>query len=555
MAKKIDLMQKTTNDNFSINKNTHPTNYNEEPVDDIENEETTENVASTTNENINPRQNAINTIKDFNENTTTNEKIEILMKNPVTRKVILALIPIVIGLLFIVYIIMVISGSDNLGGMATSGYYTPQCEEITVIFTNKNNNYEVTGTATYDLETYVAGVISGEVGFFGNLEVDKAFAIAARSYVLTRESNCTIESSDRYQVFREPTGGGTDLLAIQAANETKGQVLLSNNRLTSTQYDAFACIAKDDNYYTVSQANQKLPISWVESKINPNSMPAWFICDGKENLRNHHGNGMSQYGSLYLATELGYDYKQILNFYLGDKNITISTKGFVSSIANLEIKNTTKASELHTPLGNYLNEKGSSIEDLNNFIYSNVQSNGSGTRAGVVTAAVSIVNYLYDNLNVRIPYYWGGNYQHIGVNPSFGGRINSSVSRGGSVYSYSGFDCSGFVSWAIKNGGYKMSRLTTQSFHNAFSNDSCSISNQSCIGQPGDLINSASCHVQMIVSVDEANGKYYIAESTGSLGLIIRPVNMHSSNCGNAETRILHMDNFYNKSSNVDTNY
>ena len=42
----------------------------------------------------------------------------------------------------------------------------------------------------------------------------------------------------------------------------------------------------------------------------------------------------------------------------------------------------------------------------------------------------------------------------------------------------------------------------------------------------------------------------------GNNGLIMRKWNMHSGNCGSGcQTKILHMDNFYNDSSNVDPNY
>ena len=264
--------------------------------------------------------------------------------------------------------------------------------------------------------------------------------------------------------------------------------------------------------------------------------------------------GISAWGSYYLATVEGYDYLQLLNYYLGDHNITISTRGFTSSIQGLEIKNTTDAQELHDNLGRFLNNNGSSIDELNDFIKTNVKNNGAGSRAGVVTAAVTLINYLYDGGHVRLPYYWGGNYQHIGVNPDFGNQISASVSIYGKAYYYSGFDCSGFASWAIKNGGYNFSRHTTTTFHSEFSGDSCLMSDPSCIGQPGDLINSSGCHVQMIVSVDEASNKYYIAESTGGLGLVMQQANMHSGICGN-NTRIIHMDNFYENKANVDNNY
>ena len=472
------------------------------------------------------------------------------LKNPVTRKIIIVLLPVLLILFLIMYIAAILDDDDGEGGgMATAGYYAMRCEEVNVIFTDKKNGYEVTGTGTYPLEEYVAGVVAGEVAYLGSIEVDKEFAIAARSYFLTHDEDCTIESSDRRQVFRELTDSPTDQMARQAAEETKGQVLLKDNQIYGTEYDAFCSIEVDENYYTISQANQKIPRSWVDSQRGIAEEWKQGTCAG------NHGRGLSQFGSLYLANEKDYKYPELLAFYLGDEFTISSGSGFMTSIPGLEIKDTTNSKELHEKLTTYLSSNGTSIDEMNNFIRSNVESNGVGTREGVVTAAVSLVNYLYDGLGVRIPYYWGGQYQYVGVNPSFGGATSPSTTPGGNVYNYTGLDCSGFASWAIRNGGYNFSRHTTHNFHSEFAGDSCNITDRNCIGQPGDLINSASCHVQMIVSVDEDSGKYYIVESTGGYGLIMHQWSMHTSNCGNQETRIIHMDNFYNNKANVDTNY
>lgn len=573
MGKKIDLNQKKNNVVFTKNKNSRsinspyllsPNSQNtENNQEEIPNQDTNlkdmENKFSPKIRGVNNPLKMYQNIRNQTNSMKTEDKMKLLLQNPIAKKIVIKVaiiaIPIILLLILILYIVIAITGSDD-GSIAMGSYYSMRCPEVTVIFTDKKNGYEVTGTATYPLEEYVAGVVAGEVGFLGSLEVDKTFAIAARTYFLTHDDgNCTIESSDRKQVFRELTESSTDKQALQAAEETAGQVLLSNNELYGTQYDAFACIAKDNNYYTIAQANQKIPIEWIEGRINPINQPDWFICNGIENLRNHHGNGLSQYGSLYLATEKEYTYDQILEFYLGDKDIKISRGAYMTSIAGLEVKDTTNSQMINASLENYLSNNGSSVEQLNSFIYESVSKNGKGTREGVVTAAVSLINYLYDNFNVRLPYYWGGSYQNYGVSPNFGSWVGPSCSET-TCYFKSGFDCSGFVSWAIKNGGYNFNRNSTYGFDDKFSSDSCDITSKDCIGQPGDLINSRECHVQMIVAVDQESGQYIIAESTGgNMGLIMRKWNMHSGNCSSSTTKILHMDRFYNDHSNVDPNY
>ena len=483
------------------------------------------------------------------------KKIKAIIKFPkrivYTFVAILLLLPIII----LALIIVVFSNEDAAigegAGYATSGYYNIGCEDVTVIFTNKDNNYEVTGQGTYPLEEYVAGVLNGEVGEFNNLEVYKEYAIAARTYFAYQtagKTDCTIESSDRKQVFRP----SPNALMRQAAEETKGEVLLnSDGRLMLTEYDAFCTIDVDDNYYTLGQKNQKIPKKWVEDQNG--IKPKWKEpgCNG------NHGRGSSQWGSYYLATEKNYNYSQLLNYYYStdDIPITIGSSSFIESIANLDIKSTVNASnQLNQPISSFLTSKGSSLEEYNNYIEKSVREAGVGTRAGVVTAAVSAINYLYDNFNTKIMYYWNG-YSEMtkGISPNIGKNIPSSRSVGGNIYYFVGFDCSGFVSWAIKNGGYNVTRMSVNGLDNlAGSSNMCDITKSSCIGQPGDFISYKETHIKMIVSVDKENNRYYVAES-GDNGVVITTQPMHSK--GRVDTNILLMDEFYNNQNNVNHNY
>lgn len=429
-------------------------------------------------------------------------------------------------------------------------YYTSKCQEVTVVFVDKNNNYAPTGTQTYPLEEYVAGVISAEVGMFSSApELLKAFAVAARSFVITAsDDNCTIEASARKQAFKDLSDNANAEIFRSAANETTGEVLLKGGEVFQAQYDAFAVASVDSNYYTLKQASQKIPVSWVESHISKASLNFYANAN--------HGRGMSQWGSYYLATEKGYTYKDIINFYYQGEDIQFGVRSAATtSIANLDIKTTTNAKNtLNQPLTEFLAANNDSLENYNNFIKSSVDSVGVGTRDGVITAAVSLINYLYDNYNTKLPYYWGGSHQMYGL-PSSIGTYEASIAKNNGTHDYYvSFDCSGFVSWAIKNGGYEFNnRLTTVGFDDKFSKDSCAITESNCIGEPGDLVNSRSGHVQLIISVDENRGKYIIAESSN--GVVINEINMHSNPRAGTNTKILHMSTFYNNPENVDPNY
>ena len=579
MARRIDLGRQRDNSNFHMHRDTRPFLYedeldenNENPQDNL-NEEDENNYndyyyeqGNDSNEYTGTRPSIRQTLAsalgrkrkknnsglannalESAENEIEGQAIRFIMRKLVLKKVILIAIPIILVLLLITFLFASIIEIDGKSGLATGGYYAMKCPEITVIFVDKSNDYAPIDSETFEFEEYVAGVIRGEMAMLHNIEMYKEFALLARTYAAGKiGDDCTIEASDRRQVFaRIEDGFAYADMIYQAVQETKGQVILQDNELVNVHYDAFCSIAVDDNYYTIKQASQKIPRSWVDSQ--PGIAASWK----QGNCAGNHGMGVSTWGSYYLVTEEGYTYDEVLKYYLGD-DIMISRGGFIGSIDGLEIKDTVGATPLNESLSSALEEHGSSIEELNSFIHDNVEENGAGTRAGVVTAAVSLIDYLYDGMGVKIPYYWNGKHQVIGVPSNLGGLTTPSAHG----ETHAGFDCSGFVSWAIMNGGYNFSGVSTKGFDQYAYGDDCYMSESSCIGQPGDLLNSTDCgsgigHVQLIVAVDEDSGVYYIAES--SYGVTMTSVPIHGGRCANM--KVLHMDNYYNNSANINYNY
>lgn len=169
---------------------------------------------------------------------------------------------------------------------------------------------------------------------------------------------------------------------------------------------------------------------------------------------------------------------------------------------------------LHQPLDEFLSSKGTSLEAFNNLIASNVEENGYGTRAGVVTAAVTLIAELGNNYNVKIPYFWGGGHADGVVDGALGywGSTQCHTYANGQSYNYCGLDCSGFVPWAIKNGGFNITPLVTGGFQSLPGAERVSLTN-SAVLQPGDLLESSG-HVILIVGVDENN--YICAEAAGN---------------------------------------
>lgn len=193
----------------------------------------------------------------------------------------------------------------------------------------------VTGdlAGTYDIEEYIAKVISNENDWApnGNLENNKAQAVAARTYVLRRTNNCenTIENSTRNQTMAAVASNA----AIAATNEVAGQVLVdAEGNYISTEYDAFCLDHSDDDNYYIVQKNVAIPKTWAQEQKIPTSYLT-NVCgtDGDGG----HGRGMSQWGSRYLSTQ-GYTYDQILyTFY---DNATLKT--LVSLSLGLETTDT-----------------------------------------------------------------------------------------------------------------------------------------------------------------------------------------------------------------------
>ena len=170
---------------------------------------------------------------------------------------------------------------------------------------------------------------------------------------------------------------------------------------------------------------------------------------------------------------------------------------------------------LHTSIDSFLASNGSSLEEFNNLITSNVNDAGYGTRAGVVAAAVTLIGELGDNYNVKVPYFWGGGHGRVadGVVANWGSNECHTYANGTS-YNYCGLDCSGFVSWAIYNGGYNMYPMSSGSFSNLAGAKRVSLKN-SAVLQPGDLLDSNG-HVILVVDIDEESKEYICAEASGN---------------------------------------
>ena len=168
---------------------------------------------------------------------------------------------------------------------------------------------------------------------------------------------------------------------------------------------------------------------------------------------------------------------------------------------------------LHERLDTFLQSNGTSLEEFNNLISSNVQEAGYGTRAGVVAAAVTLIAELGNNYNVKVPYFWGGGHGSISVGAEASWGSNTCyTSANGQIYNYCGLDCSGFVTWAINNGGFSIPVQSSGTFVYLAGAKRVSLSS-SAVLQAGDLL-ATSGHIILIVGVDDSG--YICAEAAGN---------------------------------------
>lgn len=375
------------------------------------------------------------------------------------------------------------------------------CEHVTVT----DSDY----AGTYTLEQYVAGVVAGEVGFFGNDTVNKALAVAARGYFITHNKDCAIAGNATKQVYKPPTSA-----TLAAARATEGLIVIKGGSALSTEYDAFAYKSEDSSNYYIHQQNQAIPKSWASAK---------GITKSLETYKNaYHGRGMSQWGALYLA-ENGKAYEEILKYYYGSDIVLAKAASVLNFNPNVKDTNTPASNILREPLATFLPKHGSSIAAVNQTIFNAVNQAGYGTANGVAAAAYSLITVMDQNFGIRLPYAHGGHavYSNSPTQQSYTAPLGIDGAWGtygdyywnGNTLHYYGIDCNAFMQWAMYNGGMPFKHVYTDaaSMVRDYGVTSCNASSADCVGVPGDLLVNGG-HVMMIVGATDST--YTIAHSS-----------------------------------------
>jgi len=442
-----------------------------------------------------------------------------------------------IVLIFLIFVFILLFQDEFEGNSSGHRYCSYELSGVTGTGTVKLDNVQVelincdgsasnyTVLETIDFEKYVVGVALAEVSWHKDQpEYFKAAIVAARGFSLKRNSGMCPSNPDNcffgynvetgkirmractndqvycdidkpcyhYTRSGKPTIYGPEAAGMAGATVWKGQL----DEATKAEILAAA-----------EEVKGKVLVDSSGDVVNTNYV----------NTDQQHWWELAQQGK---------SYEEILVEHYSSKNATGMNSATCSNYGNIDYGDYQLSSEgdtiLNERLDRFLESKGTSLQEFNQLIESNVKKNGYGTRAGVVTAAVTLIAELGNNYDTKVPYflsgghhdgvrqgalgYWGSGYEDDGRRCIYSGY--------GNIYTVCGLDCSGFVPWAIKNGGFQVGVRLAGDFQHMDGARRISLSSSSAVLEPGDLLESSG-HIVLVVGIDESTHQYICAEASG----------------------------------------
>ena len=404
-------------------------------------------------------------------------------------------------------------------------------------------NYTV--LETIDFEKYTLGVALAEIGPNSPDEAIKAQIVAARNFALTRNSGMCPGNPDSCFYGYNTT---TKKIRMRACEQD--QVYWESEkdiyRLDRGKISIYSPEIKSGTLWKSALSEQRK----TEVLALAEDVKGKVLLDSTGNVYATSYNSTKSSQFINMANE-GKSYEQILQSVYNVSDFS-SAKCHSNSAGNIDYGDYTISSDgneiLHQDLSSFLSSKGTSLEEFNSLIEKNVKKAGYGTRAGVVAAAVTLIAELGNNYQVKIPYYWGGGHEgpiNDYAKANWGSTACHTYANSQS-YNYCGFDCSGFVSWTIHNGGFNMSwAILANQFQNMSGVQKVGLTD-SAVLEPGDLLESNG-HIVLIVGIDEETKHYICAEAMGNTsGVLFTKRGFSSPGYWGVK-----MDGYYNNSANV----
>lgn len=325
-----------------------------------------------------------------------------------------------------------------------------------------------------------------------------------------------------------------------------------------------------DTIYLYKNGSEKLSYELV-TLGNIDESVTWK--SDNDNIATVDANGV------VVAKEHGITYVNAIT----ESGTNAKTKIVVSSFITKPVVDTSKS---YITCKQFTKEQADMIDQI---LFDRVEASGYGTRAGVLAAARFItlefafrVHYFYENgrLNNYAPYKYvdgEGRYYHRGfylneskfselkssfVGPAIWGCDLQNYTDWGPYvtgkYYPNGLDCSGFVSWALLNGGFDVGDIGAG--ENAEHNDLDDLGTKVYITnelmnsgrvKAGDLI-GLNGHMAILAGWDDNN--YYIAESLNTTGGVVMTVVPKDKLVGKSIYKyIILMDDVYKEDGNYTT--
>ncbi len=443
-----------------------------------------------------------------------------LLANPVTW--------IVLGIILLLIIIIVV-----VANLSTQVGQYPYFELEKTCDTYEVVENGITIDEGVDLEDLVAISLYSEASVFSDApEFLKAQAIAIRSVIVQRvNETCVLDTRTvAYDEAEKEIALESDSIYQETVRATKGLILVKDEEVHYGEFSALCYQGISGINYVVGYGSKTH--ATMQEQLIPQTFvhrygtdPDWFNDDKLCNQNNH--GGMSQFGGAHLAINETYLFDQILTYYYNGTEIMTINK---SSSSNYDLSMPTNSEGiLNVPLYLLLEKEGSNLEDFNELIYDEVTDYDLGSRDAVVEAGVTLVNTLWLDYGVKIPYtYSGGHsstsiqgiqtsniFSFYGADKNWGSAFSGGYFYGGyGPYTGYGPDCSSFVSWTFRNAGFKNSAGTSATQGNYGEKYKLFSGGTSFEAMPGDLVWQEG-HIMLIVGTDYDNEQITIAHATG----------------------------------------
>ena len=436
------------------------------------------------------------------------------------------------------------SCSYNLNGVVTTGEINLVNLKVELINCNgTKDNYTVLENVNF--EKYIVGVALAEMGNESPDEALKAQIIAVKNFSLTRNKSMCPNSQDDCFFGYNPND---QVVRLRACEKDQVYWDFEKDIYRQERSGDSAVYTPEINPEDGTLWKKALPASRVR-QLNElaSSIQGKVLLDSEGNVL--HTDYASQITETFRTkAQEGYTYDQILADVYGSNNY--SENGCYSS-GVVDYGEYSLSSEghviLHEPLGGFLQKQGTSLDEFNALIAANVDKAGWGTRAGVVAAAVTLIGELGDRYGVKVPYYWGGGHYDGVVDGAleYWGANKCHTYANNQNYDYCGFDCSGFVPWAIRNGGFDKKQDLAGRFKKMKGAKVVLLRDQALLA-PGDLLESPH-HIVLVVGVDESTHQYICAEAAGNqYGVLFTRRSFNERGYYGVD-----MDGYYNNPENV----